>query len=109
MPVCLRETIIGEQAHVVARRKATHSDYAWLCWEDRDGARKAMRVTRRNVKAALLETGTQGFIVLYPARGGFPTLVRWREGVMLLSNLASWQRHPATRPHGFALDGDGTP
>lgn len=70
-----------------AKAKARQSRYDQIVWTERDGSRRADRVTADSVKAAMLAAGTKGRFTLYQAHTAHAFSITWRLAVAYLGNL----------------------
>lgn len=55
----------GEDAAIIARRKARYGHRDQVVWRDQSGALHTARVSAASLKAAMLATGTQGRFTVY--------------------------------------------
>lgn len=78
----------GDDATIVARRKARYGHRSWIVWKDKKGQKFAARCTPEAVKAAMLACGTQGKFVREYA-DGTGMVVSWSLGAMWLKSAKS--------------------
>lgn len=79
----------GADAGAVARRKSRYGRRDWVWWVSKDGSRHCAPVSYANLKTAMLETGTQGVILMYSANTGTPCGGNWSVYTAWLANLKS--------------------
>lgn len=87
------EILTGDDAHVLARKKARFGRTDWVAWCGKDGVKRAMRASSTSVKMAMLATGTQGYFTMYQASDGVGSMMSWGLASLLLRNLKYWEHN----------------
>lgn len=69
-----------------AKRRARYGHRSWIRWKAKTGEAMIAPVNYANVKLALLAIGTQGKFAMFCGDDGVQIMMRWRNGINLLSH-----------------------
>lgn len=97
------EILSGDDVNAIARTRARYGHTNWIVWRDKDGTKRAARVSIAALKMAMLATGTQGHFTMYQASDGGGAMMTWPLSCLLLKNLKFWDRNPGQGPRWIGV------
>lgn len=78
------DTIRGNDAIAIARRRARYGRKSWIVWRDKTERVYAAPCTPEAVKSAMLAMGTQGTFTKYQRGSSSGMIITWSIGAMWL-------------------------